>query len=73
MSSDGLKKRSLSLAGHRTSVSLELDFWVELERLADKRGLALAALIAEVDGARSQNLASALRLYVLAALKEEKP
>ncbi len=63
----GLAKRSVTLAGHRTSVALEPEFWSALEALAAGQGLALAALVAEVDAARpsGQPLASALRLAVL--------
>ena len=62
-----LHKRSFSLAGHRTSVALEQEFWDALEVLAAVRGLALSALVAEVDAARagSQPLASALRITAL--------
>lgn len=61
------RKRSLSIAGHRTSVSLEDDFWDALKRIAAGEGKTLAALIAEIDSRRSDNnLSSALRLHVLA-------
>jgi predicted DNA-binding ribbon-helix-helix protein len=61
-----VRKRSIKIAGHRTSVALEGAFWDALERLAAARGLSLAALIVEIDGTRAaNNLASALRLYVL--------
>lgn len=58
-----LKKRSLAIAGHRTSVSLEEIFWAALKALAARRGLSLAALVAEVDAGRGEaNLSSALRV-----------
>jgi len=63
-----LRKRSFSLAGHRTSVALEPEFWAALEALARARGLSLAALVAEVDAARADAalpLASALRVHAL--------
>lgn len=61
-----MKKRSVSIAGHRTSVSLEAPFWEALQALAGKRGISLAALVVEIDAAReAKNLSSALRLYVL--------
>jgi len=63
---DGLRKRSVTISGHRTSVSLEEPFWTALNTLADKREMTLAALIVEIDRDRSGNLSSALRLYVLA-------
>lgn len=63
----GLEKRSVRIAGHRTSIALEPEFWAALERLAARRGETLAALIAAVDGAREpgQGLASALRVFAL--------
>lgn len=61
-----MRKRSIRIAGHRTSVALETQFWEALQRLADERGLSLAALVGEIDAGReATNLASALRLYVL--------
>jgi predicted DNA-binding ribbon-helix-helix protein len=66
-----VRKRSIRIAGHRTSVALEAPFWDALERLAARRGLSLAALVGEIDrGREAGNLASALRLYVLARAKE---
>jgi predicted DNA-binding ribbon-helix-helix protein len=62
----GLVKRSLTIAGHRTSVSLEDAFWRQLEALAARRSLSPSALIAEIDSARgSANLTSAIRVFVL--------
>ena len=70
MAGTGVAKRSVTIAGHRTSVSLEEPFWEALAGLARERGLALGALIAEIDAARGpDNLSSALRLHVLAALQ----
>ena len=66
---EGVVKRSVLIAGHRTSLSLEAAFWEELQSLAKARGLSLNKLVAEVDKKRTGNLSSALRLYVLAALK----
>ena len=65
-----VRKRSVQIAGHATSVSLEEDFWQELTAIAERRGLSLNALVAEVDGARTGNLSSALRLLVLRDLQE---
>lgn len=64
-------KRSLTLQGHRTSVSLEPAFWEEFRRIADARGLSVNALAAEVDAARGlqSGLASAIRVFVLDAVK----
>ncbi len=63
-----LEKRSLSLAGHRTSVALEPAFWQALGGIAASRGQSLSALVLGVDAAREQGqtLASALRLTALA-------
>ena len=60
-------KRSLTLQGHRTSVSLEDAFWSEFRRLAAARGRAVNDLAAEIDAARGveTNLASAIRVWVL--------
>jgi len=64
-----IRKHSVRLAGHRTSVSLEDAFWDELKRLAVLDGRSLNELITEVDSARSGNLSGALRVYVLERLK----
>jgi len=63
-------KRSVTIAGHETSVSLEPMFWAELERAAASRRVAVNALIAEIDSARlgsrpAPNLTSALRQWLL--------
>jgi predicted DNA-binding ribbon-helix-helix protein len=61
-------KRSLVIAGHRTSVSLEDAFWRRLRRLAAERGLSLNRLAAMVDASRGDaNLSSAIRVFVLEA------
>jgi len=61
------RKRSLTIAGHRTSVSLEDAFWAGLKQIAAREQKTLAALIAEIDSRRGgNNLSSALRLHVLA-------
>jgi predicted DNA-binding ribbon-helix-helix protein len=60
------RKRSLTIAGHRTSISLEEPFWDALKQIAAADGIAVAALIAEIDSRRETvNLSSALRLHVL--------
>lgn len=61
-------KHSLTLAGHRTSVSLEPEFWAALAEIAAERGLSVNALAAEIDAARAPGtgLASALRVAILA-------
>jgi predicted DNA-binding ribbon-helix-helix protein len=63
-----LRKRSFTIARHRTSVALEPEFWAVLEEEARRRKSSLAALVMRIDAGRGANpLASALRLYALAA------
>ena len=60
-------KRSLSLAGHRTSLALEPEFWAVLDEMAGARAVSLAGLIAQIDEARGERpLASACRAAALA-------
>jgi predicted DNA-binding ribbon-helix-helix protein len=62
-----MEKRSFSIAGHRTSIALEPDFWRGLEAMASERQLSLAGLVREIDESRdTTNLSSAVRLAVLA-------
>lgn len=60
-----VRKRSVTLAGHRTSVSLEEPFWAALGDIARRRGVSVNRLIAEIDRDREGNLSSALRVFVL--------
>jgi predicted DNA-binding ribbon-helix-helix protein len=65
-----LKKRSMRIAGHRTSLALEPEFWSALERIARARALTLPVLIASIDEVRAKetpeaSLASAVRVFVL--------
>lgn len=68
-------KRSLTLHGHRTSVSLEAAFWEAFRAIAAERNQTLNALAAEIDAAREGDagLASAIRIYVLRAIMAERP
>jgi len=67
----GITKRSVMIAGHRTSVSLEDPFWDALRGIAEARGLSVQALIGEIDAGRDgQNLSSAIRVFVLAAVRD---
>ncbi|MAY31273.1 MAG: aryl-sulfate sulfotransferase [Rhodovulum sp.] len=61
------QKRSVTLRGHRTSVSLEPEFWTALRDIADEKGMAINALTAEIDAERDLDagLATAMRLYIL--------
>ena len=67
-------KRSVVIKGHKTSVSLEPPFWSALKQIADQKAVSLAALIAEIDAARGPepgaNLSSALRVFVLEAVRQ---
>ena len=60
-----LKKRSVTISGHGTSVSLENAFWDALKGLAENRGLSLNAMITEIDKERTGNLSSAIRVFIL--------
>lgn len=69
-SGGGLQKRSMRIAGHRTSLALEQEFWSALERIARARTMTLPVLIASVDERRARttpeaSLASAVRVFVL--------
>ena len=69
-----MHKRSLTIAGHRTSIALEPEFWAGLEALATKRGLRLAIMIEEIDRTRDgPNLSSALRVAVLRDAQTSHP
>lgn len=61
-------KRSLTLKGHRTSVSLEEEFWRAFREIAEEKALPINALAAQIDADRAleTGLATAIRLYVLA-------
>ncbi|MDQ6433513.1 ribbon-helix-helix domain-containing protein [Mesorhizobium sp. LHD-90] len=67
-----VRKRSVSIRGHRTSYSLEQPFFDELLSIAAARGLPLATLIAEIDESRPRdaNLSSAIRIFVLDRVKD---
>jgi predicted DNA-binding ribbon-helix-helix protein len=60
-----LRKRSVTVAGHATSLSLEEEFWQDLQRVAHQRNLSLNALVSSIDASRAGNLSSALRVFVL--------
>jgi predicted DNA-binding ribbon-helix-helix protein len=70
-------KRSLTIAGHRTSISLEEAFWTALADIAAEDGTSIAALIGEIDRARSEgsaskaSLSAAIRLYVLQRMRSK--
>jgi len=71
-----IERRSISLGGHRTSVSLEPEFWRALEGIAFREAKSLAALVYEIDRARTAedpppNLSSALRVFALGRISTE--
>jgi predicted DNA-binding ribbon-helix-helix protein len=72
--SHGPVKHSLTLKGHRTSVSLEAEFWREFRRIAREDGTTLNALAADIDVARDPEvgLASSIRVFVLNRLLDSR-
>jgi predicted DNA-binding ribbon-helix-helix protein len=66
-------KRSITIAGHSTSVSLEEEFWQELNNIALVKNISVAALIREIDESRVKvdggGLSSAIRVFILRSLK----
>ena len=65
-------KRSIRIARHNTSISLEPEFWDELKAISMQDKLSLNQIVAQIDAGRTGNLSSALRLYVLKRLKGNK-
>ena len=66
-------KRSIVIAGHKTSVSLEDQFWNSLKEIAGQRGMTLAELVAAIDRDREHaNLSSAIRLFVLGVYRDQR-
>lgn len=59
------KKHSVTVKGHRTSITLETDFWDSLREIAAAQKKSVNTLIAEIDAGAPENLSSALRVYVL--------
>jgi predicted DNA-binding ribbon-helix-helix protein len=66
-----MRKRSVVIAGHRTSVSLENVFWSGLKEIADDRGISVNRLVESIDSARATNLSSAIRVFVLQSFKAD--
>ena len=64
-------KRSVLIAGHATSVTLEVEFWDCLKELALARGQSINQMVAEIDMGRDSNLSSAIRVFVLNELKRQ--
>jgi predicted DNA-binding ribbon-helix-helix protein len=65
-------KRSIVIAGHKTSVSLEDQFWNSLKEIASERGMTVQELVRTIDGNRNHtNLSSAIRLFVLGVYRDQ--
>ncbi|MDH5748747.1 MAG: ribbon-helix-helix domain-containing protein [Rhodospirillales bacterium] len=67
---DRVRKRSVIIAGHETSVSLEAAFWDALKTIAARRKQSLNQIITEIDKTREGNLSSAIRVFVLRAAQD---
>ena len=66
-------KRSVAVGGHRTSISLEDEFWSGLKEIAQAQGATLSQTVTEIDTMRRQkNLSSAIRLFVLGHIRDQK-
>ena len=65
----GLRRRTMTVSGHRTSIALEPAFWDELALLAAARGQTVAAAVTEIDAGRQGSLASAIRVHVVERLR----
>ena len=60
-----LIKKSITLKKHRTSLSLEIEFWEALSKIAEKKNLSIETLISEIDIKRKSSLASSTRVFIL--------
>jgi predicted DNA-binding ribbon-helix-helix protein len=70
-----IRKRSVLISGHRTSVSLEEAFWAKLKEICDHRGKSINQVVTEIDNERLEtpngNLSSAIRVYILEQLDQK--
>ena len=66
-----MQKRSLTIHGHRTSISLEEPFWVALNDIAKARQQSVASLVQIIDKGRVGGLSSAIRIFILAELRHQ--
>lgn len=65
-------KRSLTISGHRTSLSLEPEFWAALQRVASARRQPISSLVSDIDQGRGErNLSSAIRVWLLAEFSRD--
>jgi predicted DNA-binding ribbon-helix-helix protein len=67
----GPVKRSITIAGHRTSVSLEPVFWSLLTEAAEAEGKSIGGLVTSIDEGRSANLSSAIRTWLVERLRSD--
>lgn len=65
------QKHSITVAGHRTSITLEEAFWDSLKHIAEEQGQSVNALIAGIDADHPDNLSSALRVFILEHYKKK--
>lgn len=66
-----MRKRSVVIAGHRTSVSLENAFWTALKDMAHRKGTTVNRLVTDIDRRRAGNLSSAIRVHILQAYRSD--
>ena len=66
-----MKKRSLQIMGHSTSISMEDEFWSVLKEIAESQKTTIQELITQIDLQRTGNLSSAVRVFILNNLKNE--
>ena len=66
-----MHKRSLTIHGHRTSISLEEPFWIALNEIAKARQQSLASLVQKIDKKREGGLSSAIRVFILVELRHQ--
>lgn len=67
---DRIRKRSVVVSGHRTSISLEETFWEALAEIANEHNVSINRLVTEIDRENPNNLSSATRVYILRAFSE---
>lgn len=69
-----MRKHSVKIAGHQTSITLEDEFWTALQSIAEVRGQTINDLVTEIDEGRGEhNLSSALRVFILDYYKSNSP
>ena len=64
------QKHSVLIHSHRTSFTLEDEFWMAFQEIAEQRNQSIGSLITEIDDTRKTNLSSAVRVFVLKTLQE---